>query len=301
MLDAARDVTAAGRQAPDVRPQPGSARDEGVAEAIEDLEIALLLEAVHQRHGYDFRQYALSAVRRRVRRRLQEEGIRSVSALQERVLRDPAAMERLILGLSVTTTSMFRDPGFYRCLREKVLPMLRTYPVIRIWHAGCSSGEEVYSLAIVLSEEGLYGRSRIYATDLQPPLLRRAAAGAVELEAARRWNEAYRAAGGKTSLAQYYEARGGQAVLTPDLRRNVMFAQHNLVTDASFNEFHLVLCRNVLMYFTAPLQQRAHHLLHESLVRFGYLGLGRRETVATPVERLYTEADRREKIYRKVA
>jgi chemotaxis protein methyltransferase CheR len=270
-------------------------------ETVEDLEIALLLEAIHQRQGYDFRAYALSAVRRRVLRRMHEESVSTVSGLQEKVLHDPAAMERLVLGLSVTTTSMFRDPGFYQGLRENVLPMLRTYPLIRIWHAGCSSGEEVYSLAIVLMEEGLYGRSRIYATDLQPPLLRRAGAGAVELLAARRWEASYRAAGGRASLATYYVARGDQAVLSPELRRNVMFAQHNLVTDASFNDFHLVLCRNVVMYFSAPLQQRAHRLIHESLVRFGYLGLGRRETVAEPLEPLYALTDRREKIYRKVA
>jgi chemotaxis protein methyltransferase CheR len=173
--------------------------------------------------------------------------------------------------------------------------------VIRIWHAGCSSGEEVYSLAIVLMEEGLYGRSRIYATDLQPRLLRRAAAWVVELPAARRWEASYRAGGGRSSLADYYQARDGQAVLSPELRRNVIFAQHNLVTDGSFNEFHLVLCRNVVMYFTAPLQRRAHWLIHDSLVRFGYLGLGRRETVAGALEPFYALTDRREKIYRKVA
>jgi chemotaxis protein methyltransferase CheR len=271
------------------------------ADEVEDLEIELLLEAVHQRRGYDFRAYSLSAVGRRVRRRLHEEGVRTVSGLQEKALHDPAVMERLVLGLSVTTTSMFRDPGFYHRLRENVLPMLRTYPLIRIWHAGCSSGEEVYSLAIMLTEEGLYGRSRIYATDLQPPLLRRAGAGRVELLAARRWEASYRAAGGRASLASYYDARGDQAVLSPELRRNVMFAQHNLVTDGSFNDFHLVLCRNVVMYFTVPLQQRAHRLLHESLVHFGYLGLGRRETVSEPMDALYALTDGREKIYRKVA
>src|SRR5262245_9883117 len=291
MLLAAREVEhqapgAGGRAAPD---------------SVEDLEIALLLEAVHQRRGYDFREYAVSALRRRVRRRVQEEGVGTVSALQDKVLHDDDAMARLTLGLSVTTTSMFRDPGFYLGLREKVLPMLRTYPVIRIWHAGCASGEEVYSLAILLAEEGLYGRSRVYATDLHPPLLRRAADGTVELAAARRWDEAYRAAGGSGALADYYHVQGGQAVLSPELRRNVMFAQHNLVTDGSFNDFHLVLCRNVVMYFKAPLQQRAHRLLHESLVRFGYLGLGRRETVAPPLEPRYALTDRREKIYRKVA
>jgi chemotaxis protein methyltransferase CheR len=270
-------------------------------DAVEDLEIALLLEAVHQSRGFDFRGYALSAVRRRVRRRVQEESVRTVSGLQEKVLHDGAAMERLVLGLSVTTTSMFRDPGFFRCLRDRVLPVLRTYPVIRIWHAGCSSGEEVYSLAIVLAEVGLYGRSRIYATDLQPRLLQRAAAGAFELDAVRRWEEAYGAAGGTARLARYYSVDGRAAVMSPDLRRNVMFAQHNLATDASFNEFNLVLCRNVVMYFTAPLQLRAHGLLYDSLAPLGYLGLGRRETVAGPFDSRYSEVDRREKLFRRVA
>lgn len=280
---------------------PAPRRPERHPDPVEDLEIALLLEAVHQRHGFDFRGYALSAVRRRLHRRLHEESVRTVSGLQEKVLRDPAAMERLVLGLSVTTTSMFRDPGFFRSLRERVLPVLRTYPVIRVWHAGCSSGEEVYSMAIVLAEEGLYGRSRVYATDLQPRLLQRAAAGAFELDAVRRWETAYEAAGGSGVLARYYSVEGRTAVMTPDLRRNVIFAQHNLVTDASFNEFNLVLCRNVLMYFAAPLQQRAHRLLYDSLAPLAYLGLGRKETVTPTLEGRYAAVDRNEKIYRKAA
>lgn len=286
--------------APQMRPPPRRA-PERPPDAVEDLEIALLLEAVHQRQGFDFRGYALSAVRRRVRRRLHEESVRTVSGLQDKVLHDEAAMERLVLGLSVTTTSMFRDPGFFRCLRERVLPVLRTYPVIRVWHAGCSSGEEAYSLAIVLTEEELYGRSRIYATDLQPRLLQRAAAGAFELEAVRRWGEAYKAAGGNRRLDHYYTAHQGIAVMAPELRRNVMFAEHNLATDASFNEFHLVLCRNVVMYFAPPLQLRAHRVVHDSLAPLGYLGLGRRETVVAALEPRYAAVDRREKVYRKVA
>lgn len=278
---------------PPPRPEP--------ADPVEDLEIALLLEAIHQRKGFDFRGYALSAVRRRVHRRVREESVRTVSGLQEKVLHDEAAMERLILGLSVTTTSMFRDPGFFRCLRDRVLPVLRTYPVVRVWHAGCSSGEEVYSLAIVLAEEDLYARSRIYATDLQPRLLQRAAAGTFELEAVRRWDAAYKAAGGRHGLTRYYAAQGGAAVMAPELRRNVMFAQHNLATDASFNEFNLVLCRNVVMYFAAPLQARAHRVIHDSLAPLGFLGLGHRETVAAVLEPRYESVDRRQKIYRKVA
>jgi chemotaxis protein methyltransferase CheR len=282
----------------------GRDRAAGPPDALEELEIALLLEAVHQRQGYDFRGYALSALRRRIRRRVSEEGAGTVAGLLAHVLHDKAAMQRLVQGLSVTTTSMFRDPGFFRRLRETVLPLLRTYPAIRIWHAGCSSGEEVYSLAILLAEEGLYGRSRIYATDVHPWLLHRAAAGTLELEAVRRWTEAYEAAGGKARLSDYYTRQGQWAVLDPGLRRNVMFAQHNLATDASFNEFNLILCRNVMMYFGAPLQHRAQALLDASLVRFGFLGLGRRETLE-PGGRAgaggYSLLDAREKLYRKVA
>ena len=268
---------------------------------VEDLEIALLLEAVHQRHGYDFRGYSLSAMRRRIRRRLREESVRTVSGLQEKVLHDDTAMQRLAENLSVTTTSMFRDPGFFRALRLHVFPLLRTHPVVRIWHAGCSTGEEVYSLAILLLEAGLYERCRIYATDLQPRLLQRAAAGVFELESLRRWEAAYAAAGGARRLGQYYEARDRQAAMSPELRRNVMFAQHNLVTDASFNEFHLVLCRNVLMYFTPTLQVRAQQLINDSLGRSGYLGLGHREAVCGPLEPLYEAVSLREKVFRKAA
>lgn len=276
----------------------------GPVDGLEELEIALLLEAVHQRQGYDFRGYALSPLRRRIHRRLGEEGVGTVAGLLARVLHDPAAMQRLVQGLSVTTTSMFRDPAFFRRLRETVLPLLRTYPAIRIWHAGCSSGEEVYSLAILLAEEGLYDRSRIYATDVHPWLLHRASAGTLELEAMRRWTASYEAAGGRARLADYYTRQGEWAVLDPGLRRNVMFAQHNLATDASFNEFHLILCRNVMMYFGAPLQRRAQALLDGSLVRFGFLGLGRRETLEPgghAGEGAYTLLDAREKLYRKVA
>jgi chemotaxis protein methyltransferase CheR len=217
------------------------------------------------------------------------------------VLHDENAMQRLAENLSVTTTSMFRDPGFFRALRVEVFPVLRTYPVVRVWHAGCSTGEEVYSLAILLLEDGLYDRCRIYATDLQPRLLQRAAAGVFELEALRRWDAAYQAAGGTQRLTQYCEARERQAVMSPELRRNVMFAQHNLVTDASFNEFHLVLCRNVLMYFTPTLQARAQRLINDSLARLGFLGLGHRESVCGALEPLYEAVAPRQKVFRKVA
>lgn len=300
MLDTLAREDAATSRAADAR-APERRGLERSPDAVEDLEIALLLEAVHQRHGYDFRGYSLSAMRRRIRRRLRDESVRTVSGLQEKVLHDPTAMQRLAENLSVTTTSMFRDPGFFRALRVHVFPLLRTYPVVRIWHAGCSTGEEVYSLAILLQEAGLYERCRIYATDLQPRLLQRAAAGVFELESLRRWEPAYEAAGGAQQLADYYEAQDRHAVMAPDLRRNVIFAQHNLVTDASFNEFHLVLCRNVLMYFTPTLQVRAQRLINDSLGRLGFLGLGHREAVCGALEPLYETVSPREKVFRKAA
>jgi chemotaxis protein methyltransferase CheR len=238
---------------------------------LEALEVRLLLEAIYHRYGFDFRQYAPTSIKRRIRHYIREEGLESISRLQERVLHDPAAGERFVGVLTVPVTSMFRDPGFFAAFREKAVPLLRTYPFLRLWHAGCSTGEEVYSMAILLEEEGLYERCRIYATDMNEALLR------------------------------YYEVRGDRAVFEPRLRRNVVFALHNLATDGAFNEFHSVLCRNVLIYFSRGLQDRVQGLLYESLVRFGYLGLGSKESLRiTPFEARYEELDH-SKLYRKVA
>ena len=195
---------------------------------------------------------------------------------------------------------MFRDPTFYRLLRDRVLPLLRTYPLVRVWHAGCSTGEEVYSLAILLEEEGLYERCRIYATDMSSGALKRAEAGVLPLSAMRDNTANYQAAGGRGPFARFYKVHGQSAVLQASLRRNVVFAQHNLVTDQSFNEFNVVLCRNVLIYFNRALQERVHRLLYQSLGRFGFLGLGARENVRfTPHERQYQDLG--ERVYRKVA
>jgi chemotaxis protein methyltransferase CheR len=216
------------------------------------------------------------------------------------VLHEPAALQRLVEVITVHVTAMFRDPQFYRVLRDKVLPVLRTYPLVRVWHAGCSTGEEVYSLAILLEEDGLYERCRIYATDMSSGALKRAEAGVLPLSAMRDNAANYTSAGGQGSLAQFYKVQGEKAVLRPTLRRNIVFAQHNLVTDHSFNEFNVVLCRNVLIYFNRPLQERVHGLLYQSLGRFGFLGLGARENVRfTPHEKQYQDLG--ERIYRKVA
>ena len=229
-----------------------------------------------------------------------DEGARTISALQERVLHDPRCLQRLVLALSVNVTSLFRDPPFYKALRERVVPLLRTYPKVRIWHAGCATGEEVYSFAILLEEEGLYDRCHIYATDMNESVLKSAAAGEFPLRAVREGAANYARGGGPRGFACYYTARDEVAVMRPSLRRNIVFAQHNLVTDRSFNEFNVVFCRNVLIYFNRDLQGRVHRLLYQSLARFGFLALGAKETVRfSPHEHAYEDLG--ERIYRKVA
>ena len=268
---------------------------------LEEIEIRLLLEGIVRHYGFDFRDYALASIRRRILNAVQTEQVNSVSGLQEKVLHDAASMERLLLGLTVHVTSMFRDPGFYVAFRQKVVPFLKTYPFVRIWHAGCSSGEEVYSLAILLHEEGLYDRCRIYATDLSEAVLRDAKAGMVPLSSMKEYTENYQKAGGKTSFSEYYTARYDHALFRPSLREHIVFSSHNLATDASFNEFNVVLCRNVMIYFNKALQARVHKLLYGSLGRLGVLALGRKESVQfTPYEACYEELDGPEKIYRKV-
>jgi chemotaxis protein methyltransferase CheR len=270
------------------------------AEPVEDLELSLLLEGLWRYYGYDFREYALSSIRRRVRFFMQEEGLTTVSSAQDRVLHDMSALRRLLRSLSVNVTAMFRDPSFYQALREVVVPVLRTYPVLRIWHAGCSTGEEVYSVAILLREEGLYDRSRLYATDINAAVLKQAERGEVPLSAMRDNTRNYIEAGGRQAFARWYSTRDDRAVLDPELRKNIVFAQHNLATDGSFNEFHLIVCRNVLIYFNRSLQDRVHGLLYDSLIRFGFLGLGMKETARfTPHEAQYQALP--ERLYRKVA
>jgi chemotaxis protein methyltransferase CheR len=265
------------------------------------IEIDLLLEAIYRRYGFDFREYAAASLKRRLWRRIHAEGLESVSGLQERVLHDPACMERLLLDLSINVTSMFRDPSFYVAFREKVAPLLRTYPFTRIWNAGCSTGEEVYSLAILLAEEGLYERARIYATDINEAVLERAKAGVFPLDKMRDYTENYIRAGGKAAFSEYYVAAYGGARFSRSLVENVVFAQHNLVSDRSFNEFNAIMCRNVMIYFDRSLQARVHGLFHESLAQFGVLALGHKETIAfSPFESAYEELDAQERIYRKV-
>jgi chemotaxis protein methyltransferase CheR len=198
-------------------------------------------------------------------------------------------------------TAMFRDPGFYRAFRDIAIPLLRTWPFIRIWHAGCSTGEEVYSMAILLSEEGLYERSRIYATDINDVVLQQAKAGIFPLNRMQEYTENYIRAGGKQSFSEYYTAKYDGALFSPSLTRNVVFSQHNLVTDRSFSEFNVIFCRNVLIYFDRELQDRVHALFYESLSMFGVLALGSKETLRfSKYEPCYEKLHAREKMYRKV-
>lgn len=268
---------------------------------VENIEIQLLLEAVFLRYGVDFRQYAPASIKRRIRHSVREEKVNSISALQEKLLYHADCMERFLLVLSVNVTALFRDPGFYRVFREKIVPRLRTYPFIRIWHAGCSSGEEVYSLAILLQEEGLYDRARLYATDMNEVILARARDGIYPIERMKAYHRNYINAGGKGSLADYYTAQYERAIFHGSLKKNIIWSQHNLVTDGSFNEFHVILCRNVLIYFDQALQARVHQLFYESLVSFGMLGLGQMETIRfSPYETRYEVLDGIEKWYGKV-
>ena len=280
--------------------EAGRASAAALAPTVEDIEVGLLVEGIYRQYGYDFRDYSLASLRRRVLHLVRDEGLATVSGLQERVLHDPGCLQRLVLALSVNVTSMFRDPSFYRALRAKVVPLLRTYPKVRIWHAGCATGEEAYSFAIVLEEEGLYDRCSIYATDMNEPVLKQAAAGEVPLRGMRENTANYLKSGGRRAFASFYSAVGNRAVLDPALRRNIVFAQHNLVTDGSFNEFNVVLCRNVLIYFNRELQDRVHRLLYQSLVRFGFLALGAKETVQFSAHQAAYE-DLGDRIYRKVA
>ena len=268
---------------------------------LERLEIELLLEGVFRHYGFDFRAYAYASIRRRLWKRVEGEGLSTISGLQAKILHDPEAMERLLLDLSVNVTAMFRDPSFYKEFRERVVPLLRTYPFIRIWHAGCSTGEEVFSMAILLEEEGLYDRARLYATDINDVVLQRAKQGIFPLDRMQEYTENYLKAGGKKSFSEYYTAKYDGALFSPTLTRNIVFSQHNLVTDRSFSEFHVIFCRNVLIYFDKTLQNRVHSLFYDSLVMFGILALGSKESLKfSQYEPCYEKLSPTEKLYRKV-
>ncbi|MBD2080010.1 protein-glutamate O-methyltransferase CheR [Leptolyngbya sp. FACHB-17] len=273
-----------------------------VQPTLETIEIQLLFEGIYRYYGYDFRNYAPSSRSRRVHNFMQAEGIKTISELQNRVLHDRTSLDRLLLSLTVNVTSMFRDPSFYLTFRNLVLPTLRTYPFIRIWHAGCSTGEEVYSMAILLQEEGIYHRCRLYATDANEKVLQTARSGIFPISAMKDYTQQYHKAGGKKSFSEYYTAAYENAIFRSSLRDNMVFSQHNLVTDGSFNEFNVIICRNVLIYFDRTLQDRVHELFYQSLCSFGVLALGRQETLRfTSLCDRYIELSKAEKLYRRMS
>jgi chemotaxis protein methyltransferase CheR len=279
-----------------------AAYDEQQKLDLEAIEIKLLTEGIYQHYGFDFRDYSLPSLKRRVWKRVYAEGLATIAGLLDAVLHDPACMERLLLDLSINTTAMFRDPSFYLAFRRKIVPILRTYPFVRIWHAGCSTGEEVYSMAILLQEEGLYDRCRIYATDINETVLQRAKEGIFPLATMQENTSNYIAAGGSGTFSEYYTARYDYALFRPSLRENVVFAQHNLVTDASFNHFNVIFCRNVLIYFNNTLQDRVQRLFLQSMEMFGILGLGKKETVRySAVADSYEDIDTAERLYRRIS
>lgn len=265
-----------------------------------ELEMNLLLEAIYHRYHYDFRQYARASLRRRLEQGLHKLGCRTLSGLQDRLLREPELFRALLSHLTVPVSDMFRDPSFYRSLRERVVPYLRTYPTVRVWVAGCSTGEEVYSLAILLREEGFGERALIYATDINPEALRAAEAGIYPLDRIAGFSRAYQQAGGRASLSNYYTAAYGAAVFDRTLLKNVVFSDHSLTTDHVFGEVQLVSCRNVLIYFDRDLQDRAIGLFRESLCHRGFLALGTKETLDLSVHApIFAAVAGEDRIYQK--
>ena len=245
----------------------------------DELEIRLLLDAIYSRYHYDFRSYSPASLKRRLQAAKVQMNTETLSALQERVLHEPKAFTRLLQFLTVGVSDMFRDPSFFRVLREQIVPELRTYPSIRIWIAGCSTGEELYSFAILLREEGLLDRCTLYATDINPEALLKAEQGLYPIERLQAFTENHRLSGSKCSLSEYYTAAYGSAAFDRTLRKNVVFSDHSLATDSVFAEVQLVSCRNVLIYFDRSLQDRALGLMKDSLCRRGFLGLGSKESL----------------------
>ncbi len=273
---------------------------------IENIEINLLLEAIFQRYGYDFRNYAKASIKRRIlaflaaHPNLIKQEDEKLSQLIPLILYDQDLFQELLQYFSVTVTEMFRDPELFKVLREQIIPYLKTFPHVRIWHAGCSTGEEVYSTAIILQEEGLYDRTTIYATDFNDEALDKAQKGIYKLEAGKDFSKNYQKSGGKKSLSYYYHANYDAMIFDKNLRKNVTFSNHNLVLDGSFGEMHLIICRNVIIYFDKVLQNRIFSLFDESLCDNGFLVLGSKETLSfSSMERYFSVIDKKWKIYQK--
>ena len=269
-------------------------------ERTDDIEMRLLLEAIFQRYHYDFRGYAMASIKRRLLQARDHFQCRSFSMLQDMVLHDPSMLGQLLPYLTVQVSELFRDPLYFRTIREKVVPHLRTYPSLKVWIAGCSTGEELYSFAILFREEGLFDRTLFYATDINNDALKRAEAGVYDLDRIKLFTENHRLSGGRSSLSDYYTAAYGAASFDKSLRKNVVFSDHSLATDAVFAETQLVSCRNVLIYFNKELQDRAIGLFRDSLSRNGFLGLGSKETLRfSSSADAFTEFARDERLYQK--
>jgi len=270
------------------------------SEDTSELEISLLLEAIFQEYGYDFRQYSKAHIRRRIMNRLLMSGLENVSQIQSKVLKDETFANELLQDLSITVTEMFRDQDFYKSLRENVVPILKTYPFIKIWHAGCATGEEAYSMAIIMLEEGLYDRTTIYATDFNQHALDKAKEGIISNALMKEYTINYQLSGGKEYFSNYYTSNYDNSIINQSLKKNIVWANHNLVTDSVFAEVHLILCRNVLIYFDHTLQNKVQELFYNSLTNGGILCLGTKEGLRfTNFYESYTELDKKQRIYKK--
>jgi chemotaxis protein methyltransferase CheR len=266
-----------------------------------DIELHLLIDAIYLKYHYDFRRYAPASLKRRLSAALARFNCQTFSQLQDKVLHEPESFPALLDFLTVPVSEMFRDPGYFRSLRHTVVPLLRTYPSLKVWVAGCGTGEEVYSLAILLREEGLLARTLIYATDINPHTLQKATAGVYDVERIAGFTEAHRKSGGSSSLSDYYTAAYGRAVFDKSLREHIVFSDHSLATDSVFAEVQLVSCRNVLIYFDRDLQDRAVGLFRDSLCRKGFLGIGSKETLRFSAHSdSFGELARDERIYQKL-
>lgn len=278
----------------------GENRDNMSNQDNEGIEIKLLLEAIYLKYGYDFRGYAQPTIKRRILHRVSSSGLKSISEMQHRILHDEQFFETLFLDLTVNVTEMFRDFSFYQALRKKIIPMLKTKPFLKVWHAGCATGEEVYSLCILLKEEGLYEKTRIYATDVNEEVLKKAKEGIYPIDRMKAYTLNYRKAGGLASFVDYYTARFDYAIMESSLKENIVFADHNLATDGVFGEMDLIFCRNVLIYFTKELQDRVFRLFRDSLCPGGFLCLGSKESIRfSECSNDFENVVKKEKIYKK--
>lgn len=280
--------------------EPVSYEKQPYEDELQNIEINLLLEGLYQMYGFDFRYYVRSSLRRRILNRMKAEKLPNITALLGKVLHEPGFVDQLLNDMSIRVTEMYRDPSFFRAFRHLVVPELRRYPEIRIWHAGCATGEEVYSMAILMQEEGLAERTKIYATDMNEKAIEAAQKGAFPLKQMQAFTKNYLESGGTKAFSEYYTTDHQYAYFQPLMKDNLMFAQHNLATDGSFNEFHVILCRNVMIYFDNRLQAHVHSLFHGSLVSGGYLGLGKKESILFVPEGVnYEEFVPQERIFRK--